>query len=334
MDMPGPYTLAFTVREGRLERDVAPDAPVKSLRVVDPSTRELHFGDGRVLPFAAISAVAVVYTEKMVPKVIDRGITPTLVPAMRFSIVLVPVDVRADVRAMLEGLVRGEPPPGRSTRVAAAMVDEVSILAMSPSGGASARREAKAIAQVAGLPVFELYGDEPVFRPADALQLSLVETLRARGPAPDPGPPPPGVAAQEVDGRLVLTLGARPSRRLPYALTGLAMIALGVVLIAFADPRPGLFCVVPGVIVFVVAVRTPPPRATSLAIDDVAIEWTGEASSDRMALAELERIRVADDGTLVLVGQRDEVRCPIGEPAAWIRARLERRIAPRPGSYR
>ncbi len=329
----GPYTLAFTVREGRLERDVPPEASVTTLRVVDPAVRELRFGDGRVLPFEAFSAVAVVYTEKMVPKVIDRGITPQLVPAMRFSIVLVPADVRSDVRAMLEALVRGEPPPARSIRVAAEMVDQASILALSPSGGASARREAKAIAQVAGLPVFELYGDEPVFRPANALQLSLLESLRTR-PVPDPGAPPPGIEVQAAEDRLALTLNPRPSRRVPFALLGLAMIAIGVALIVFADPRPGLFCLVPGLLVATIAVRTPSPRATGFLVQDGVIEWTGEDSSDRLALAELERIRATEDGTIVLVGQRDEVRCAVGADAPWIRARLEQHLAPRPGSYR
>lgn len=331
--MKGPYTLAFTLREGRLERDRAGTGTIE-LDTIDPIAREFRFGDGRVLPFHDVSAVAVVYTEKQVRKAIDRSVTPTLVPAMRFSIVLVPGAVRSDVRAMLEALVRGEPPPARSTRVAAEMVVEASIHAMSPSGAASARREGKAIAQVAGLPVFELYGEAPVFRPAGALDLSLVEALRTHGPPADPGPPPPGVDASESDGRLVIAFGARPSRRLQFALIGLAMIALGVALIVFADPRPGVFTLVPGLIVFIIAVKTPAPRGTSLALDDVAIEWTGEESGDRVELAALEAIRVTDDGTLVLIGQRDEVRCPIGAPAGWVRARIEQWLAPRPGSYR
>lgn len=329
--MKGPYTLAFTLRDGRLERDGAAGS---TLSVVDPIARELRFGDGRALPFQDVAAVAVVYTKQLVRKHIDHAITPTMVEAMRFSIVLVPSTMRSDVRALLEALARGEAPPAGSVRVAAEMVAEASIPAMSPNGAASARREGKAIAQVAGLPVFELYGEAPVFRPANALDLSLVEALRVRAPI-EPGAPPPGVDARESEGRLQITVGAAPSRRLPFALIGVASIVLGGLLIAFADWRPGLFLLAEGLIVVGIAASMRPPRGTTLLVDDVAIEWTGESTNDRLEVAALEMIRVADDGTLVLVGQRDEVRCPLdASVAGWIRARIEQRLGPSPARYR
>lgn len=330
--MSGVYTLAFSHRDGRLELDEGVGLR-DGLRTVDPLAREVRYADGRAIPFDALSAVAIVYTEQEVT--IRIGDVSRQERVMRHSIVLVPRGLPDEARALLEAIAQGTLPPNASLRIASLTIEHASIYFMGGSGSAGARREAKAIAATAGLPVFELYGESPVYRPAGRLDLSLVEALRARGAAPDPGPPPPGVVASETAEGLVIAPPLRKSTRLPFALLGAAFVALGILLIAFADPRPGLFALVPGVIIVIVAVRTPPPRGARLVVGEAAIEWTGESSEDRVALADLELLRVGDDGALVLVGRRDEVRCPLGwEAATWARAAIERRLSPPPGAYR
>lgn len=331
--MAGAYTLAFTNREGLLELDEG--VGMKSgLRTVDPIAREFRYADGRAIPFDSIAAVAVVYTEKEVLRHINRSITPTLVRQMEHSIVLVPRQLPEDARALLDAIARGTLTPNASLRIASVTIENTSIYFMRGQQSAGARREAKAIAATAGLPVFELYGDSPVFRPAGSLDLSLLEALRVRG-APDPGPPPPGVVLTEAADALVIALPVRRSMRVPFALIGCGFMAIGLLLIVFADPRPGLFAFVPGLILLIVGLTTAPPRGKRIVVDTTAVGWTGEYSEDRVELAALEMIRVADDGTLVLVGHRDEVRCPVGMAVApWTRAAIEWRLSPRPGTYR
>lgn len=328
------YTLAFSHRDGRLELDDGVGMR-GGLRTVDPIAREFRYADGRAIPFDAIAAVAIVYTEKEVARHSRNSMTPTMVREMQHSIVLVPRALPEEARALLDAIARGTLPANASLRIASVTVEDASIYFMLGRGSAAARREAKAIAATAGLPAFELYGESPVFRPAGGQDLSLVEALRARAAAADPGPPPPWLTVTETADELVIAPAVRKSTRLPFALMGLGSIVIGILLIAFADPRPGLFALVPGVIILIVALNTPPPRAARLVVGPTAIEWTGESGEDRVELAALEMIRVADDGALVLVGHRDEVRCALGgEAASWARQAIERRLSPREGTYR
>ena len=76
-------------------------------------------------------------------------------------------------------------------------------------------------------------------------------------------------------------------------------------------------------------------RPSRLVVGASSIAWSGANGGDEVAVADLERLRVADDGALVLVGRRDEIRCTLGGPAAeWARAAIHHRLAPGAGGYR
>jgi len=251
---------------------------------------------------------------------------------MIHCVVLVRRERPPEVAALLDGIAAGrEPPRGFSIWGAAAAVDAASLQFCRAGGALAARTTAKAIARMARLPVFELYGEYPVFRPADRLDPSLSERLVREAPPADPGPPPAGLEIQRDAQTLALTLRGEPrSRTLPLALAA----ALGVVAVTLAIKvlAAGLAVLALAVLVAVVGLRARSSVLSRLIVDREHVRWLDEGREEALDTGSLEMMRIHET-TLVLIGHSDELRCRFAseEAAAWARRAIERQLAPEPG---
>jgi hypothetical protein len=316
--------IPFTMRDGRLELDEGhgrSDGP----RIVDPGAGRIRFANEQDdIPISALRAVAVVFSERRVRVPSSHG--SVIEPRMVHSVVLVPCRPAADVGVLLDFLESGAaPPPGFSVYGAAASVAEASVQVLMGGGARNARAAAKAIARTAGLPMLELYGELPVWRPGDRLDLSLRDRLRAGPPPPDPGPPPPGLTVGRGERGLEIrhapALAPGSGKRWMLLAAGIAAAAVGLLFLA---PPAGIALLALAALPLVHGLRRRrPPGGRVLGVAPDAVRWAGEGQEDAVATEALEMMRVVDS-TLVLVARDDELRCELGSPeaAVWARAAI------------
>jgi hypothetical protein len=317
---------SFTMNEGRLELDEGQgrkDGP----RIIDPKAGLVRFEDPtKDIPFSQLRAVASVYTERQVW--VHIGSSREWRPVLVHSVVLVPRRLRDDVAALLDALEAGRSPgPGYSIRGAAMSVDEDSVHFDMVHSARDSRRTSKMIARLARLPVVELYGEFPVWRPADRLDLSLRERLKKTLPPAAVGPPPDGIRVAIVDHALELAVTPPPrSNGKWYALIG-ASVLLDVPLLIWATPA-GAAVLVVAIALLVIALRTGRPKGGRLRVGHDAIDWSCGEQQETFPTDRLEMMRVSD-GTLVLVQHDDETRCEFGSEAyaVWARAAIEAFLA-------
>jgi hypothetical protein len=214
-------------------------------------------------------------------------------------------------------------------------VDEVAISFARPGSSVDARRMAKAIARVAGLPMVELYGEFCVFRGPDLLDLSLCEKLR-RGPTPaDPGAPPPALTVSRGEQALEIapSFAPRPMRSMMLGVAALAVISLALLAVDLPLGIIGLaLCI--GLLLYAVRARRRPP--SRLVVGREQIQWLRTERTESLDVGALEMMRV-NEATLVLIDHGDELRCdlPSPEAAGWARRAIEHFLAPKPaGPYR
>lgn len=285
------------------------------------------------LPFSELRAVALLYVERTVWARVGGG-PRALVPRMVHVVVLVRSRVPAGAEAVLDALARTDAlPRGSSIHTAAAALDACSLPLATCPDAASGRQLAKAAARVAGLPVVELYGELPVHRPAGGLDLCIRDRLE-RAPPPDPGPPPEGAQVEPgPDGAFVLRVSVTPPS--PWLLVSLGGVAVLVSTLLALLASPLALVAIPLAAVALALAQTARKRQTrALVADRTHVAWEGPRGGS-VAVEALEMVRV-DDGTLILVGQADELRCDLGDPdlAGWAKAAVELALGPRRRGYR
>lgn len=303
-----------------------PDGP----RAIDPAARLVRFADpGRDIPFHELRAVAAIVAARTTPSLDTNQTARKMHPTFRPALVLVPRRLPGEVAAWLDALESGQPPgAGFSVRGAAAQVDQVSVPFYDPHTPLESRRTAKAIARLAGLPMLELYGEFPVWRPAGGLDLSLLERLGRSATIPAAGPPPVGVELALEEGRLRLDVAPRERDRWPW-FVGAGVLAVAAVPLLMGPIAMGAVVLSLAGITLAFALHNKPPPGSSLRVSRGSVSWSCGDVSESFTTDELEMMRVADDGTLVLVRRDDETRCPCvtAQRAAWMRAAIEEYLA-------
>jgi hypothetical protein len=319
----------FTIRDGVLELDEGrgrADGP----RAVDPRAGLIRFADSqRDVPIGALRAVAVVYVERDVRVRVGRSQTE-MVRRMVHEVVLVPRGGRGDMVALLDALETGtRPPSGFSIFGAAATVGDGSLHLCRVGSALQGRRTAKAVARMAGLPMLELYGERPVYRPKGQLDLSLRDALARDGAREDPGPAPPGLAVSRSEQALALTVvTTRPPVAVWLLLAGVsALISLALFVTA---PPLGVVGLVLAATVAVMALRRRAPPSSRLVVGRDTIDWKSGELDESFPTGTLEMTRIVDS-TLVLIFHDDEIRCPLPteQAARWARLAVGHELAHR-----
>lgn len=304
-------------------------------RAVDPIAGLVRFADPKLdIPIASLRAVAIVFTERL--QRISQGRRRVTVTVLMHSVVLVPRQARPDVVTLLDALEAGSaPPPGFSIRGAAISVDDASIHFFKIGNAAAARRQAKAVARAANLPMLELYGEYPVWRPAGRLDLSLRERLAGRAPPAAPGPPPPGLLARPVPGGLELAVSYPPRSIKLWMFPVAGAVAVSVPL-ALVEPLLLIATLSVALATLIYAFRQRRRPEARLQVVDDTLRWFDGGHGARLEVGQLEMMRV-NEATLVLISHDDEVRCDLGteEAALWARQALEHHLlTPSAGAYR
>ena len=311
--------MVYTLQDGRLEFDSdwgradgprAIDSKAGLVRFADPAA------DRRLEEFAA---VAVLCSERMVRV---PSVEPLYVvrPTMVHSVVLVPTGLPVATAELVEPPPLGRPSSGFSIYQAAQTLAEASLLVGLGSAG-TCRQTAKAAARLASLPMVELYGEFPVWRPRRGLDLSLRTGPHGPHPPAAPGPPPPGLEVHRSGPVLAIreAAGAGPRRsRLLLALGGVAA-AGAAALLCVAVPA-ALALAVASAAAILGALPRRRPAGRSLEVSAETVRWRSGETPDETATEAVEMLRVVD-GTLVIVTWEDEIRCDFTDPAsaAWVR---------------
>ncbi len=323
--------MVYTLTDGRMDFDAdwgRPDGP----RAIDGRAGRVRFAEAaRDRPLADFRAVAVVYSERTVrvPGPHDLYVEE---PRMVHSVVLVPRDPPPACAALLDAFEAGaSPSSGFSLYGSAQDLAATSLLVgLAPAG--TARDAAKAAARLARLPMLELYGEFPVWRPRDRLDLSLRD-LPPGAPRPgDPGPTPAGIVATSAEGELRIREASASrtplrSRNVLLALAA-ASAAAAVALLFVVVPAAVVAALLAAASLFA-ALAGRGAAGRRLVVGPAVLRWEGSDAADEIAVDEVEMLRVADS-TLVVVGRNDEVRCEFGDPAiaSWVRAATLHHLLP------
>lgn len=304
-------------------------------QAVDPVAGVIRFADPqRDIPIASLRAVAIVFTERM--QRVSQGRRRVTKSVLMHSVVLVPRQTRADVVELLDALEAGRtPPPGFSIRGASMSVDGASAHFFKVNSAAEARRMAKAVARTANLPLLELYGELPVWRPAGRLDQSLRERLAGAAPPAPPGPPPPGISAGPGPSGLELVVGY-PPRSMTLWMFPIGGAVLVSVPLALVEPWLVVVTLAVAVATLVYALKNRRRPAARLELAPNEIRWLHAEHGGRLERGQLEMMRV-HEATLVLISHEDEVRCDLGseEAALWARQLLEHQLLlPDAAAYR
>ncbi len=292
-------------------------------RVIDQKAGLVRFGnpsDDR--PLSDFRAVAVVYSERTVRRTSNRSHafdpSQNFTQKMVHSLVLVPRQLPPRTAALLDALEGSAPlPPGFSVIVEAHALAEASVL-VGIVRPLAARNAAKAIARLAGWPVLELYGEFPVWRPRDRLDLTLQEWRGSIPSIPVPGAVPSGLQVRRDGDTLLLSFApARPALPPAYLLIAGVVTAMGSIGLVFVDGNAALAVgAIAGVLILAgwTAIR-PHGRAThSLNVGPERIQWEGGEGPIEIATQSVEMLRVADS-FLVIVTHNDELRCTFPDPS-------------------
>jgi hypothetical protein len=327
----------FTPGDDRLDFDESFGAAAGP-RAIDRKAGLVRFrnpADDRAL--TDFRAVAVVFSERAVrkPSTRSHAFDPSqnLVPKMVHSVVLVPHRLHPQTAAMIGALEsRGPLPPGFSVLLAAAELAQDSLL-LGLAGPGEARALAKAIARLADWPMVELYGEFPVWRARDRLDLTL-QDWRAFAPAfQDAGPAPASLQVMRAGGAVSVRFAAPPRPMPPWLLIVVGVVALlGAAGAFFADKQAAIALVVIGGFILVagiIGLREPRRSSHGLTVGPDKVCWEGENGSGELATASVEMLRVAES-FLVIVGHSDELRCKLPDPQAahWVRAAVMQHLLP------
>lgn len=326
--------MVYTPGPGRIDLD-EDWGSATGPRAIDGTAGKVRFADpASDRPLTDFRAVAVLYSERPV-RVPGPGHISVVEPRMVHSVVLVPHGIAAGSGAFLDALAAGAAPQGFSILGAAEELAESSLL-VGMAQASVCRDVAKATARVAGLPVVELYGEFPVWRPRDRLDLTLRDRLPGAPQPVGPGQPPPGIVASLDDGELLIREvaaagGARLRRILSFAGAGLSTVA-AVSLYFIALPLAIVFAIV-AVFALFLGLTGRKPGGRTLAVGNATVRWEGGEGSDVIATEAIEMLRVVDS-TLVVVGRDDEVRCTFADQAGahWARAAMHHHLLPPPGA--
>jgi len=289
----------LVLAEGRGEED--------GPRVIDAAARLVRFADpSRTIPFHELRAVASISAMRLTPS-LDRF--AKLAPKIRPALVLVPRRLPGEVAAWLDATESGRPQAeGFSVRDAAAQIDRASVPVYNPHTPLESRRSAKAIARLAGLPMLELYGEFPVWRRADKLDISLTERLRSSAPMQSAGPPPAGVQIAHQDHTMDLFVAPPARCRWPWFVAS-GVVAAASVPLLLGPTEVGIAALIMAIITFMFAWYNKPRPTSCLHVSRTSMCWSCGEHPESFETDKLEMMRVAEDGTLVLVQQDDETRC-------------------------
>ncbi len=303
-------------------------------RAVDPTAGVIRFADPqRNIPIADLRAVAIVFTERMqrVRRGRSRHVTESV---LTHSVVLVPRRARADAVELLDTLeAGGTAPRGSSIRGASMTVDEAAVHFFTIGSAVSARRQAKAVARAAHLPVVEVYGEYCVWHAAGRLDQPLGERLAGAPPPDDPGPPPPGISSARGANGLEITV-SHPPRSIRLWMFLVAGAVLLSALLALVESWLAIVTLGIAVATLVYALRNRRLPAARLEVAPHQLRWLHAGRDEALEVAQLEAMRV-HLSTLVLISHDDEIRCDLGseEAAAWARRAIEHALlAPSAGA--
>lgn len=327
-----PYTLHPGVRLELDEGAGRDDGP----RVIDAAAGLVRFQDSsRDMPFSALRAVAATWVEREVRTLGARS-TYAVAPRWVHVVALVPRRCPDEVAALLDRLARGEPdPPGFFLHAAAREVDRAAVHVLIASSALGARRAAKAIARLAALPVVELYGERPVYRSADELDLCLRDVLAQEPPRPEPGPAPAGIDVVTSASELALRVSP-PARRMgPFVASTALLVAMSIGGLALGAIAFGLVGLASAAALAAYAFLSRGREDAQLVIGKDRIEWERGGRRATMEVGALEMVRIYES-TLILVGQDDEVRAELPSPdhAEWARRAIEHRLGAKQTGYR
>jgi hypothetical protein len=328
------------MKDGRLELDEG-SGLAEGPRVVDPAAGVIRYADAKkTIAIADLSAVAVVFVERMVKQRVGRS-SFEMRPKMIHGVVLVPRRAPKDVEELFAALA-AQPgvPIARplasqlfSIHGASASVDAASTTMSSGGGALRARRTAKAIARVARLPLVELYGEFCLWRAADHLDLRLTDRL-AHAPSSEPGPCPLPLKATASSTRLEVTWPQGTMSLRIAILLLVAIVLVSVPLFIVAIPA-AIGCLVLAFITLAWVVQSRGRTGARLIVEDATIQTTKDGRDERIAVDRVELVRVVD-ATLVIVDQSDETRLdlPNAETATWLRQAIEHHVRPKSAPYR